>query len=533
MTKSEKILEIHKRLKSDRMPYEREWQDVRELVRPYGKDFMRMRSPSDPMVNQIFDSTAPEALEGMAAGLHTFLTNPVERWINFSTLDGTKDPEELKWLEIAAEAVYSVYSDERSRFNQSIHECFLDLGGFGNCHLYQDWNEDKDTIRFKALAPASCWFTENCDGEVDTVHREFEWTWAQIVEKFGVSKLSAEEVRQSQDQPNQKQKIIHRIAPSKEAGYDNKFESVYLLEKSETILRESGYQSMPIHTSRWVTLSEEVYGRSPATKVMPDIRMLNQMEKTIIKAAQKACDPPLVVENDSVLLPLDTAPASLIWKEEGREFPQTLPGPTDIHISLEQSQQKRQAIRAAFFADWFELEKITKEMTATEVMDRQETKLRLIAPLLGRQQSELLGPTVKRTFEMLYVRRKIPPMPKSLLDRQLVIVYISPAAKAQTGVKALQMQRYIQTLIPLLPIAPNVMDKVDMDKYAEELAQAQGVTRSIFRTDEQVAAIREQRAKTQQLQQAADIAKPASEAIRNISQARAGGLDLGQLIGAN
>ena len=63
--------------------------------------------------------------------------------------------------------------------------------------------------------------------------------------------------------------------------------------------------------------SNEIYGRSPAMTALPDVKMLNEMSKTTIKAAQKQVDPPLLVPDDGFLLPVRTVPGGLNFYRSG------------------------------------------------------------------------------------------------------------------------------------------------------------------------------------------------------------------------
>ena len=42
-----------------------------------------------------------------------------------------------------------------------------------------------------------------------------------------------------------------------------------------------------------------------------------------------------------------------------------------------------------------------RNMTATEVLQRQEEKMRILGPVLGRLQSELLSPLITRVFNIM------------------------------------------------------------------------------------------------------------------------------------
>ena len=67
------------------------------------------------------------------------------------------------------------------------------------------------------------------------------------------------------------------------------YASIWVLLKDKEIITEGGFDSFPYHTARWTKLAGETYGRSPAMTCLPDIRMVNMMSKTIIKAVQLVC----------------------------------------------------------------------------------------------------------------------------------------------------------------------------------------------------------------------------------------------------
>src|SRR5690606_36917795 len=73
----------------------------------------------------------------------------------------------------------------------------------------------------------------------------------------------------------------------------------------------------------------------------------------------------------------------------------------NMAITYEMAQAKRNVIREAFYVDQLQLVN-SPQMTATEVMARTDEKLRLMAPMIGRIQSELLGPIIERSFRILF-----------------------------------------------------------------------------------------------------------------------------------
>ena len=71
--------------------------------------------------------------------------------------------------------------------------------------------------------------------------------------------------------------------------------------------------------------------------------------------------------------------------------------------------------------------------------------------------------------------------------------------------------QFMEQIAPLIQISPDIMDKIDVDQMIDELAQRMGVPASIIRSDETVAAIRQQRAEAQAAQQAQAFAMMEAE----------------------
>lgn len=519
------LLSSYERLKSARGFWDQHWQDIRELVRPAGQEFNKQINPGQRKNEFQYDGTAPDAVEELASGLQSFLMNPTERWfeIKVEGYDEVSDLNAMVWLEEVSDRIYSEYASEDVKLNTSASEVFLDLGSYGTAILSQEW--DGGYICFRCYSISDCYLKEGSDGSIDTVHRKIKMTTRQVLQEFEGDKIPAK-ILESKE-PEREWEIIHMVFPrtdrdpSGATAKNMAYASFWVCNDTKDIIRESGYRSFPYHVPRWTRLPNEVYGRSPAMKCLPDIKMLNIMERTMIKAGQKIVDPPLVLPDDGFLLPIKTAPGSLIFKAPGTENPELLPQSTQgLQIGLEHSNQKRDFIRKCFYADWLRLGKDNKEMTAFEASERRDEKLRLMAPMLGRQQSELLGPMIVRSYELLSAAGKFPPPPPSLHRRRLKVCYVSPASRAQLGTKANNMSRFMQDLIPVAQVKPEVMDVIDADGMAQELAIIRGVSRKFLKSPDKIKSERDARAQQQQIQQAAQVAEPASKAMKNIADAQ-------------
>jgi len=534
-TSLELLLKRDEQLRSARSPWESHWQELRDLVNPDASDFNRKATPGSRRTELILDGTACWALEQLASGLHTFLTSPTDRWFNLDVrdYDAQSDATALEWLERVSDIIYHQYADSRSNTMNALHECYQDLGSFGTSVIYQEWNRKDQHLIFREYPLADCRILENSKGMVDTLYRSCDsWTARQIDQEF--PNHTAKKIRDCKDQ-DKCWTVVHAVFPradrdaSKLTKQNKKFASVYFCKEAMAILDEGGYDEFPYHVPRWTKRAGEVYGRSPGMTCLPDIKLLNAMERVQLKACQKIVDPPLMVPNDGFMLPIETKPSSLIFYEAGMGE-QSLIRPLEtkgrVDIGEEKMEQKRQHVLRCFYADWISRMKKKERQTATEIMDDRDEMLQMMSPILGRLQSELLGPMLARSYNLLLEANLIPPAPVSLQRRDLRVVYVSPAAKAQVARKGVNIRRFMEELLPLAQVSPDVLDAIDTDKYAQEMAVIQDVSRTILRSPEDITAIRQQKAQAQQMQQLAQTAQPAAAALKDVATAREKGMSL-------
>ena len=73
----------------------------------------------------------------------------------------------------------------------------------------------------------------------------------------------------------------------------------------------------------------------------------------------------------------------------------------------------------------------SRSMTATEVLQRNEEKMRILGPVLGRLQQELLQPMILRVFNIMLRNKLFREAPAILNNQEIDIEYVSPLARAQ------------------------------------------------------------------------------------------------------
>jgi hypothetical protein len=162
-------------------------------------------------------------------------------------------------------------------------------------------------------------------------------------------------------------------------------------------------------------------------------------------------------------------------------------------------EQRRDAIKNVFYVNQLQLQQ-GPQMTATEVIQRNEEKMRLLGPVLGRLQSELLKPLIDRVFAILLRSNMLPQAPEFLSGREIEIEYVSPLAKAQKSTELQSIMRAVEILGSLANVAP-VFDYVNFDNLVKHLADIVGMPQKLLKSQSQVNAERQQAAEQAQQQQ--------------------------------
>ena len=517
--KAKKVLDTYSTLRTQRNTWENHWQDVADYMLPRKADITQKRTKGDKRHDQIFDGTATHALELLAASLHGMLTSTTSSWFALKYRNDiiNDDDGAAEWLEDCNKVMLQAFS--RSNFQQEIFELYHDLIAFGTAGMFIQ-NDEDDDLRFKTIHISELFIAENQKGIVDTVLRKFFLKARSLPTMFPKAEFPHAIKDLINNKPQDDVTIIHAVMPNEMGGiYENSvnkpFSSCYVHEDTGFLFSESGFNDFPYVVPRYLKASNEIYGRSPAMNALPDVKMLNTMSKVSIKAAQKQIDPPLMVPDDGFVLPVRTVPGGLNFYRAGtRERIEPLNIGSNQPLGLQMEEQRRKAIRENFFVDQL-LSVQGSNMTATEVMQKSEEKMRILGPVLGRLQSELLQPLITRCFNILLKQNKFREVPEFLQDQMIEIEYVSPIAKAQKAGDLSSIMRGIEVFGAIQQVSP-VFDYLDVDGLVNHLKDVIGLPAKILRSRAEVEQIREEKQQQaqqmQQMQEQMQMAEAAGKA---------------------
>ena len=492
------------RLQEKRSNWESHWQEVSDYMLPRNAEITKERARGDKRHTQIYDATAIHALELLAASLHGMLTSSANKWfsLRFKETELNNIDEAKEWLENATTRMYDAIA--KSNFQQEIFECYFDLIAFGTACLMIE-EDQEDTLLFSARHIKELYIQENKKGFVDTIYRKFKMPAQAVIDKFGIENVSKDVINIFKKTPFDEIVLVHvarprsDFDPKKQDKQNMPVQSIYMEFETGHIISIGGFQEMPYVVPRYLKASTETYGRSPGMNALPDVKVLNKMVEHSLKAAAKMIDPPLLVPDDGMLAPIRMSPGSINFFRSGsRERIEPLNINANTAVTLNNENQRRDAIAKMFHVDQLLITE-NRNMTATEVLQRNEEKMRILGPVLGRLQSELLSPLIVRVFNMMLRNGLFTEAPDILSKQELKIEFVSQMALAQRSQELQSLRRGLEIFGSMAQALP-VMDYIDDNGMVKQIIEILGLPAKVIKSDAEVAQIREERAANEQAQ---------------------------------
>lgn len=476
------------------------WQRLYENIVPRKEDVIATRLPGDRRNADLYDTTAILANEMLASALHGMLTNPETKFFELTFGDPALDEdEEVKaWCQDCGNRMFRVLNN--TNFQTEVYEIYIDLGAAGTACLFMG-EHDENVVHFSARALKEIRIDENNLGLIDVVYRCFKWRPAQIAQEFGKDKCPPNVIKMIEDNSQDQLEVIHAVEPVDETDVDSKakghkFKSTYSLKNETWILSEGGFREYPYAVPRWSKTTGEIYGRGPGMAMLPDIEMVNAMMLTVIQGAQKTVDPPLQVEDDGVIGVVRLTPGGLTVVRPGAAPIKPLIIDARIDFGQKMVEDVRNRIRAGFYVDQLQLQQ-GPQMTAEEVKQRTEEKLRLMGPVLGRQHFEFLKPLITRVFDIMWRKGLLPKAPDKIKGRVFDVRYSSLIAKAQRMAEGRALAQALQLLAPIEQMKPGSIDQINIDEIVRDVWEDNGLPHKTLYTKDELKKRRENLAKAQ------------------------------------
>lgn len=522
-------------LKNDRWAFEEQWNEVVDRVLPRHPGFNRgKRQPGTVRTSKMFDATASLGLRHFSAAMDSMITPRTQKWhgLKPETEDLADDPNVKAYLEQVTNVLFTMRYRWRAAFQQNMGEVYTSLGAFGSGGLMIEDSVSRNGALYRRVPIQRLYFAENDQGVVDKAYMCWPLTVRQAARKFGKQNLPVGMANLLEREPEKVFDFLHVVQPrfdrdvTKVDPQNMPFESLWIAIEGGKIVNRGGFRTFPVPVARFYADDDSQYGASPAMDALPDINMVNEMERTNIKGAQKAVDPPLLLPEDGALEGFDLRSGSLNWggmDDKGNELVKPLLTGQRVDIGIEYTNQKREVINLAFYVNLFQILVDSPQMTATEVLQRAQEKGILLAPSMGRVQSDMLGSMIEREIDIAYHAGLLPPMPDELIEAGggVSVEYDSPLNRAMRAEEGISVLRWQQASAPFIQADPKAARVMNSEQIVRGLADIYSVPSKFVNTEEVVQ--KQDQADQQQAQAAAllQAAPVAAGAAKDLADATA------------
>lgn len=506
------IVNRFEKVKSKRAEIETVLQEISDFVLVHKGDFNNKTSSNDIKTRKVYSTAATEANNRLASTIYGGLTNLGSKWFALQLEDTAAPTTEIqRWLDEVNNIMLHYFNSSESGFASQNHEFLLSVTSLGTACMYVVEDEDGG-IKFSTIHLSEIYVLEDSGGDIDTVFRKFKYTVRQAAQMWGVENLHVNLQKVLEQNPDHEIEILHVVRPIGEGAPASlsafKYESIYIDIAHSKMLSQKGFYEMPYIVARFSKRTQEIYGRSPAWDALPTIRLVNQMEKEVLRAKQLRNMPPLLVSDDSVMMPLNVSPNGIIMggltiDGTPRLAPLQLGNdPYGVDADIERYTR---AIRESFFVDQLYFKEGTP-VSATEAVQRQEARLQMLTPAISRLSREYLNKLIETVFSILYRADLLPPAPLGLDENKIKIEYLSPLAKLQKFQDIQALQRAITAMSPLAQLDPSMFDVLNLSESMRYAAVTAGVPATLLRTREELDAINGKKEEEARIQQNMQLA---------------------------
>lgn len=512
--------------------------DISRLVLP-SHDVFWQGKPSttqgERRNQQVFDATAQMALSRFASAIDSMMTPSTQKWhsLRASDPDLMRDRDVKLWFDQVNDRLFAKRYEAGSGFQGASAQTYLSIGAFGTGSTFVDENpEQLGSLRYSRTFMGDLVIDVNHQGIVDTAFRRFWLTNRQARQKFG-DNTPQEIQKQIKDMPDQDREFLHFVGPNPDHDPDSiddgklKFLSIYIDVQSRENITIGGYRTFPYPTARYEMDPYSAYGRSPAMQVLPWIRTINEMARVDLRASHLAIQPPILAYDDGITSTFDMRPGHVTYggvDERGNQLIRPFNSGVQPQLSEEKMARQASAINDAFLVSLFQILAEAPQMTATEVMARMQEKGALIAPVLGRVQSEYSGTLIEREVDILIGSHQVPPLPDALIEAgdDYQISYENPISRLQRSEELVGATRLWETTKDMAAAGDQAaMIRFDSERFQRLQQEIGGAPVGMLRDEESVQAELQQIQEQQAQERQAAINEQQSQAVGNMAGAEA------------
>lgn len=537
------VLDDLRALKTVRASYDAQCQDIARYFRP------RSAGRWQVLDNTILSATPRRVLSVFTSILHDVLTPKGQTWHTLRPSDSYGDKAQdlnvIQGCETLNDALFNARYQGQSGFGSALLECYESLGAFGSMVLYTEEGYGDTPILYRCIPMSECYFVKNAFGQLETLYREFTMTAQQVVNRFGYDHV-AQQVRDMVADPKRRQSpvtVVHGVYPKyyfthgektapkttkqrvgdaiKSGGQggeqsahtvaggvfgDFPYQAVYIDLTHKTVMHRGGYYEFPYHHADYSPSSNAPYSQGPASVALPDVKLLENQTRLVMRSAEKAIDPPMAtVEKLSRRLRLDAGSVNPgLVNSQGQLLAQPMNLGGTVSVGIEMMEKTKTDVGRPFFADLFLVLSQRENRTAREVSQISAEKSMLLGPVT-EDPERALAQMVKRELGILlrrWYRQGVFDTPTEqsqkfgglLPDKQLgaeefiaqmlagiQVEYTSPMARLRKEAGGAGLMNMLALVEQMNQLGIAGGDRLDGDSIVQVMTQVYGMPAKILR----------------------------------------------------
>jgi len=238
----------------------------------------------------------------------------------------------------------------------------------------------------------------------------------------------------------------------------------------------------------------------------------------------KQTDPPLLLPNKGMILPLNFNPAGMNYRDAKtpNDAIQALPTTSGrVEVGVELMKYVEERVKHGMFVPLFQtLNDITKNLNIPETRQLINQNMSILGPVIGRADYGTLSPMWSRLYSMMNRDELIPPPPPDLIGKGFKMAYLGPLAKAQKSAELADVQTFLAEVQAIGTILPRAFHKIDEDATIDYLHRTRRIAPEILRSEDNLKRYREHVEEQEQIMASLQTAGAGAQVVKTAAEAQ-------------
>jgi hypothetical protein len=384
----------------------------------------------DDYAGHLIDGTPMLLARDFKSQVGAMLRPPGKQYFWHRLLDDdlNAEPRHREYLDWRSSQQRRILHDRSSGYVRATGEADEFFSFFGDACLSVDLAKDQAGLRVRSWHTKDVVWSIGDEGTAEVVTRREQVPARIMAQRYGEKNLAEPVKRALSKNPDQTFEVRHEVLPAEE--YDSYrrrslkrkdgFASIWVDIANGVILKESHNPTLRYVIPRWVTLPQWAYAISPATTIaLPDARLIQQQALSILEAAEKAVNPPLVGYREAIRGDVSLRAGDITWVEgeyDGRTGAPVEPLGLGKNpgLGVDSLMRTESQITRAFYLDRLRMPDTSHSESTVKVQFMIDEYIRSALPLFAPMQVEYNDALLYEADKIIdaaggYGARELPP----------------------------------------------------------------------------------------------------------------------------